>query len=191
MTQNTQDLARAKGGRGAATLQSWLQDQLRNIAPFITLLCLVVFFGVASPSFASWANLQNILVQVSVTGIMATGLTFVLLTGEMDLSFANVANAAGVIVAYFTLQDATVNIANIPLPGGAAIVIAILGALIFGAINAFGITRIGIPSFIMTLAMLEITAGVSAILVRGQIAYRIPTSSRRWGPGASALFRGW
>ena len=76
---------------------------------------------------------------------MATGLTFVLLTGEMDLSFANVANAAGVIVAYFTVQDASVNIANIPLPGGAAIVIAILGALAFGAVNAFGITRSASP----------------------------------------------
>ena len=115
---------------------------------------------------------------------MATGLTFVLLTGEMDLSFANVANAAGVIVAYFTVQDASVNIANIPLPGGAAIVIAILGALAFGAVNAFGITRIGIPSFIMTLAMLEISAGVCAILVRGQIAYKVPDLIETLGAGS-------
>jgi ribose transport system permease protein len=165
----------------------WLQDQLRNVAPFITLLCLVIFFGVASPSFATWANLHNILNQVSVTAIMATGLTFVLLTGEIDLSFANVANAVGIIVAYFTVQDASVNIANIPLPGAAAIFIAMLGALAFGAVNAFGITRIGIPSFIMTLAMLEISAGVCAILVRGQIAYRVPSlietlGSRSVGP---------
>jgi ribose transport system permease protein len=184
MSENTQDLARANSRRSEATVQSWLKDQLRNIAPFITLLCLVTFFGLASPSFVSWGNLHNVLVQVSVTGIMATGLTFVLLTGEMDLSFANVANAAGVIVAYFTVQDASVNIANIPLPGGAAIVIAILGALLFGAVNAFGITRLGIPSFIMTLAMLEISAGVCAILVRGQIAYRVPALVEKLGAGS-------
>ena len=175
MAQNAENLARAEAGRGLSTLQSWLRDQLRNIAPFITLICLVIFFGVASPSFATWGNLQNILSQVSVTAIMATGLTFVLLTGEMDLSFANVANAIGIVVAYFTIQDASVNIANIPLPGGPAIIIGIAAALVFGAINAFGITRIGIPSFIMTLAMLEISAGVCAILVRGQIAYRVPS----------------
>ena len=121
---------------------------------------------------------------------MATGLTFVLLTGEMDLSFANVANAAGIIVAYFTVQDASVNIANVPLPGAAAIVIAMLGALVFGAINAFGITQIGIPSFIMTLAMLEIGGRVRH---SGARADRLQGSGshRDVGREASARFRGW
>jgi len=45
---------------------------------------------------------------------------------------------------------------------------------VLGLINAFGITRIGIPSFIMTLAMLQIGAGICAMLVRGQIAYAVP-----------------
>jgi ribose transport system permease protein len=174
MAQIPENLGHPEGSGGVSAFQSWLQDQLRNIAPFITLLCLVIFFGVASPSFGTWGNLHNILTQVSVTAIMATGITFVLLTGEMDLSFANVANAVGVVVAYFTVQDASVNIANIPLPGGPAILLAFLAALLFGAINAFGVTRIGIPSFIMTLAVLEISSGVCAILVRGQIAYRVP-----------------
>ena len=48
----------------------FLRDQLRNIAPFITLLCLIVFFSVASPSFATLGNLVNILQQVSVTAMI-------------------------------------------------------------------------------------------------------------------------
>src|SRR5579875_1390587 len=158
----------------AARPGDWLREQLRNIAPFATLLFLVGIFSVASPSFATLDNLNNILQQISVTGIMAVGLTFVILCAEIDLSVASIANATGVIVAFFTVQDASVNIANVPLPGWLAIVAALASSVALGAANAIGMTVIGIPSFIMTLAMLQIAAGISAMLVRGQIAYAVP-----------------
>jgi ribose transport system permease protein len=151
-----------------------VRGRLRNLAPFATLLVLVVFFTVASGSFATFGNLQNIATQISVTAIIAVGLTFVILCAEIDLSVASIANATGIVVAYFTAQDASVSIANVPLPGGAAIAIAVASCLALGAVNAFGMTRIGIPSFIMTLAMLQIAAGICALLVRGQIAYAVP-----------------
>ena len=162
----------------------WLRNQLRNIAPFATLLVLVVLFCVASPSFATWGNLANILQQISVTGIIATGLTFVILCAEIDLSVASVANAAGIVVAFFTVQDASVNIANLPLPGAAAIALGLLAALALGAVTAFGVTVIGIPSFIMTLAMLQIASGLCAMLVRGQIAYAVPDAIGVLGNGS-------
>jgi ribose transport system permease protein len=159
---------------GRTRLAEWLRSQLRNIAPFATLLFLVVFFSLASPSFATVGNVWNILTQVSVTGIIAVGLTFVILCAEIDLSVAAIANATGIVVAFFTMQDASVSIDNIPLPGGIAIMLALTACFALGVVNAFGITRIGIPSFIMTLAMLQIGAGISAMLVRGQIAYAVP-----------------
>jgi ribose transport system permease protein len=67
-----------------------------------------------------------------------------------------------------------VNIANLPMPGAIAIILALLACFALGLITAFGVTRIGIPSFIMTLAMMQIGAGISAVLVRGQIAYTVP-----------------
>ncbi|MBV8578794.1 MAG: ABC transporter permease [Acetobacteraceae bacterium] len=152
----------------------WVRGQIRNIAPFATLLFLVAFFCIASPSFATFGNLANILTQISVTAIIAVGLTFVILCAEIDLSVASIANAAGIMVAFFTVQDASVNIANVPLPGWAAIMLSLGACFALGAINAFGLTRIGIPSFIMTLAMLQIAAGICALLVRGQIAYAVP-----------------
>jgi len=165
----------------------WLQGRLRNVAPFATLLFLVAFFCLVSPSFASLGNLTNILTQISVTGIIAVGLTFVILCAEIDLSVASVANATGIVVAFFTAQDASVNIANVPLAGWAAILIALAACAALGAVNAFGLTVIGIPSFIMTLAMLQIAAGICALLVRGQIAYAVPKlvgtlGSRSLGP---------
>src|SRR5262245_24145355 len=147
---------------------------MRNIAPLLTLICLSGFFAAASPSFATLDNVGNILTQVSVTGIIAVGLTFVILCAEIDLSVAAIANVTGIAVAWFTLQETYVNIANVPLPGFAAIVLALLGCVLLGLVNAGGVTLIGIPSFIMTLAMMQIGAGICALLVRGQIAYAVP-----------------
>lgn len=171
----------------AASAGHWLRGQLRNVAPFATLLFLVLFFSFASPSFVSLGNLANILTQICVTGIIAVGLTFVILCAEIDLSVASVANATGIVVAFFTAQDASVNINNVPLPGALAVVIALAVCFAIGVVNAFGLTRIGIPSFIMTLAMLQIAAGICALLVRGQIAYAVPPlivtlGSRSLGP---------
>ena len=171
MDTPTADLTAARGYR----IGDFLRNQLRNIAPFITLIALVGFFSIASPSFASLGNLVNILQQVSVTAIIAVGLTFVILTAEIDLSVGAIANATAIVLTFFTRQPDYVNIANLPMPGPIAIVLALGACCALGLLTAFGVTRIGIPSFIMTLAMMQIGAGVSAVLVRGQIAYSVPS----------------
>src|SRR5579864_6034278 len=165
----------APADREPRGIASFLRSQMRNIAPFLTLIFLSGFFAVASPSFATLDNVGNILTQVSVTGIIAVGLTFVILCAEIDLSIASIANVTGIAVAYFTMQESYVNIANIPMPGWAAILLALALCAMLGVVNALGLTIIGIPSFIMTLAMMQIAAGISALLVRGQIAYKVPS----------------
>ena len=167
-------------------MRNFVRNQMRNIAPFLTLIILLVFFSVASRSFASFDNAANILTQISVTGVIAVGLTFVILCAEIDLSVAAIANATGIAVAYFTLQENYVNIPNIPLPGVLAIGLALATCAFLGLVNAFGVTVIGIPSFIMTLAMMQIGAGISALLVRGQIAYAVPQFVATMGAGAVA-----
>src|SRR5256885_4168665 len=155
-------------------IAAMLRSQMRNIAPFLTLILLSAFFAFASPSFATLDNLGNILTQVSVPGIIAVGLTFVILCAEIDLSIASIANVTGIAVAYFTQQESYVNIANVTMAGWAAILLALALCALLGLVNALGLTIIGIPSFIMTLAMMQIAAGISALLVRGQIAYKVP-----------------
>jgi ribose transport system permease protein len=166
------DLAKPRAGFDFGRM---FRNQLRNIAPFATLIVLVAFFSIAAPTFATLGNLVNILQQVSVTAIIAVGLTFVILTAEIDLSVGAIAGATAIVLTYFTAQPDYVNIANIPLPGGIAIVLALLACCALGMITGFGVTKIGIPSFIMTLAMMQIGAGISAVLVRGQIAYSVPS----------------
>jgi ribose transport system permease protein len=161
----------------------FLRNQLRNIAPLITLISLFLFFSIASPSFMTLDNFANILAQVSLTSIIAVGLTFVILTGEIDLSVAAIANAIGIVMAFFTLQPDYANIQNLPMPGVVAVILALATCGLLGLITAFGVTRIGIPSFIMTLAMMQIAAGISAMLVRGQIAYKFPDIIQLLGSG--------
>lgn len=182
-TDNTEE----KQGVPAAPahgVRDWIAARLTNIAPFVTLLFLVAVFSAMSSSFMTLDNLGNVLRQIAVTGIIATGLTYVILTAEIDLSIAAIANVAGIVVAYFTLQEAYVNIANVPLPGFAAIIAALIVCFLLGCVNAAGVTLIGIPSFIMTLAMMQIGAGISALLVRGQIAYNIPPLVKELGSGS-------
>src|SRR6185437_15455566 len=181
MTTSSDVKAEPKSG---SRLGSFLRGQMRNIAPFATLIVLLVFFGVASPSFATLDNAANILVQISVAVVIAVGLTFVILCAEIDLSVAAIANATGIVVAYFTLQESYVNIANVPLPAVAAIVLALLSCAFLGLVNAVGVTVIGIPSFIMTLAMMQIGAGICALLVPGQIAYAVPGFVAAMGAGS-------
>jgi ribose transport system permease protein len=165
---------------------SGLKRHSAAAAPFVTLLALVVFFSIASPRFASLDNLRNILAEISVTGIIAVGLTFVILCAEIDLSVASVANATGVIAAFFTAQAEPVNIDNIPLPGGVAVALSLAACFAIGLVNAIGVVKIGIPSFIMTLAMLQIGNGICAMLIRGQIAYSVPPMISTLGSGSLA-----
>jgi ribose transport system permease protein len=149
-------------------------DRLRTIAPLFTLFALVIFFSSATSTFATLDNAVNIIRQLSITGIIAVGLTFVILTAEIDLSVAAVANAVGIAVAYFTIQPDYVNIDNVPVQGWIAVILALAAAMAFGLVTALGMNLVGIPSFIMTLAVMQIANGVSAMLIRGQIAYQYP-----------------
>src|SRR5262249_30939856 len=105
------------------------RNQLRNIAPFITLLFLVLFFSIASPSslcVATLPSLRNLRHRLLLTGINTVVMTFVILTAEIDLSVGAVANATAIVLTFFTLQPDYVNIGNIPMPGAVAIILALL-----------------------------------------------------------------
>ena len=121
-------------------LKRFLAEQMRNIAPVFTLIVLVIFFSAQALSFRTVDNFMNILSQASITGIIAVGLTFVILTAEIDLSVAAVANAIGITIAYFTIQPDYVNIANLPLHGVIAIVLTLVSGLCLGLVTAFGVT---------------------------------------------------
>jgi ribose transport system permease protein len=148
---------------------------LSTLAPVWTLLALVVFFAIASPTFLRGPNLNNILVQISVLAIFGTGMTFVLLTGEIDLSIAAVAGLSGMIAAYL-FQNLHV---QEPIPLLAGLVVATL----LGFLSGVASTRFRIPTFMATLAMSYIATGLNTYVSKGRTISNLPEISKFLGSG--------
>ena len=124
-------------------------------APVILALALVVLvFSQTAQNFFSPANFTNIITQMAGTCLIAYGVVFVLLIGEIDLSVAFVSGVAGVVVAETQLPNG----AN--LPWYLCVFLAILAATLIGAAQGSVVALIGVPSFVVTLAGYEIWQGV-------------------------------
>jgi ribose/xylose/arabinose/galactoside ABC-type transport system permease subunit len=118
----------------------------------------VVFLSIATDTFLNERNLLLMLRQASIYGIPAIGATFVILLGELDISFASVIGAAGVAGAEVLLQG-----------GGSTVAIAaaIGVGILVGLVNGFLVTMLRIPSVVATLGMLSIVLGVSIVYTGG------------------------
>ena len=127
----------------------------RSLTITVAGLILFVFFSFTARQFLTANNLLNIVRNVSLIGIVAVGMTYVLVAGEIDLS---VGSAYGVLIVIMGLLVSGAGID----PWLATLVVMGLGAVI-GTLNGTLVTRFGIPSFIVTLAML--TAYRSAALI--------------------------
>jgi ribose transport system permease protein len=137
----------------------WIR-RLKVLAPVWTLLVLWLFFSLATPSFATAANFNNILSQVSTAGILAVGMTFVLLTGEIDLSIAAVmALSAEVSVQLYRVYGVPE-----PIPLIAALLTGLLCGMGSGAIS----TIMRVPTFMATLAMSLIAEGLTLWISQGR-----------------------
>ena len=134
---------------------------------------LVVLFGVAClfvPNFYRPQNMVNILTNNWFIVILGIGVTFLLITGNFDMSVGGNIAMTGVLSVWFC-QAANVSqnvLANgLGLPYAAALVLALVCAMGIGAINAFFIARLKVPSIIITLGTMMLARGVAQIVPRG------------------------
>lgn len=147
------------------TLLGWARRRARDLAPFITLVALVVFFSLATDSFFNTINFRNILGQVATLAIVSTGITFVILCGEIDLSIAAVATMTGVVAAFLYGETGTSQVV--------AVLLGVVAATGLGLLNGWSTTRIGLPSFIATLATMQIASGLGQYITKGSILYTL------------------
>jgi len=134
-----------------------------------------LFFGVLSPGFLEVANLVNILIQSSSAAIVAIGMTFVLLTGGIDLSVGAVMFLSAVVAGKMVLS-------GLPLPLAILSIMAI--GIVIGCVNALFITRLKILAFVVTLATLYVGRGL-ALMISQTRAMNLPETflhigSARW-----------
>lgn len=132
-----------------------------NLADYGLMLAIILVIGglmVLSPAFRDPENLIGIGRQVAILGIAAGAMTFVILSGEIDLSVGAVASAAAVVTAIALSQGW----------GVLAIPVGLLVGALFGLLNGLLIVHVAVPSFIATLVSFFIAQGVALTLTGGQ-----------------------
>ncbi|WP_068113510.1 ABC transporter permease [Tropicimonas marinistellae] len=127
--------------------------------PLIGLLLLCAFLTFASDSFMSFRNFLNIMDQITVLGIMAVGMTFVILIAGIDLSVGSVLALAMMVLGYLNVEAG--------MPMSIAITGALAAAAICGGASGMMITTFGVPPFIATLAMMSIARGLANMITNG------------------------
>ena len=141
--------------------------ETRNRARIGTLLSLTlvallglmwIMLAFSTQNFATPNNIQNLLRQGAMTAILAIGETFVIITAGIDLSVGAVVGFTSVIIAILLTNG---------FPIWAAILITLLFGFAIGAFHAFGISKLGLPPFIMTLATLTALRGIGLLMTNG------------------------
>jgi len=145
--------------------------RLLEFAPLVLFGAVLVLFGSLSRRFLEPSNLVNIVAQASSTGIVAVGMTFVLLTAGVDLSVGAIMFVAAAVAGKMMLAGVA-----LPLALGAMLVIG----LAVGAVNAFFITRIRVVAFIVTLSTLFIGRGLGLWITETR-AMNLPESFLQLG----------
>ncbi len=128
--------------------------------PLIGLILLCVFLSLTTETFLTLRNFLNVMDQVTVLGVMAVGMTLVILIGGIDLSVGSVLALSGMVVGY--LGD------NLHWPFALGIAMALIVSAVCGAISGLMVTRLKMPAFIATLAMMSIARGVASIITNGE-----------------------
>jgi len=128
----------------------------QKLLAFAGLIALIVVFSLASPNFLQFGNIVSIVLATCVTGVLALGITFVIVTGGIDLSVGTVMTFSAVMSAVF------VTYWGLPIPLGVCAGIA-AGALC-GLVNGIAISKLNIPPFIATLGVMMVTRGLSLVI---------------------------
>lgn len=139
----------------------------------IILFLLVIAFTIINPVFLSFKNIINILKQISIMGIMALGMTFVLLTGGIELSMGAQVSLVCVTLSIF--------VKNLGMPVVLAMLIAIVETMLVGAFNGFLISKTKVPPLILTLGTSTFLEGFNFTICGGLPVYGLPASLKWLG----------
>lgn len=139
----------------------------QTLLAFASLILLIIIFTIASPNFFRTDNLIGILLATAVNGILAVGVTFIIITGGIDLSIGTVMTFGSVMAGVF------ITMWGLPIPLG--ILAGILAGALCGLINGFSIAKLKIPPFIATLGMMMVTKGLNLILSGVKPVYFVDT----------------
>ena len=143
------------------------KDAIQQVLAFTSLVLMFIFFSIASPNFLTLTNIVSIIMATCVIGLLAIGVTFIIVAGGIDLSIGTAmtfsAVMAGVFITYWGFPLAVGFLAGI-----------ITGAAV-GFLNGVMISKLKLPAFITTLGMMMATKGLSLIISGSTPIYFIDT----------------
>ncbi|MEH2191425.1 MAG: ribose ABC transporter permease [Nostoc sp.] len=147
-------LANNPASRNRKSISTLLE--VAGILPILVIIC--ILFAFLSPNFLTGGNIVNILRQASINIVLATGMTFVILTGGIDLSVGSILAVSAVVGLLVSL---------LPALSWAAVPAALLAGLLLGLVNGALITFLDVPPFIVTLGSLTALRGVAFLIAKG------------------------
>jgi ribose transport system permease protein len=145
--------------RGITLRQDFFSHYGRQLGTLSGLLGLIVVLWILTPHFLTVSNLLNVAQQATIIAIIAVGMTFVIITGGIDLSVGSVLAFAGVVMANALLS-------GVPLP--LALLIGLGVGLLCGITNGLLITIGRLPPFIATLGMMSVARGAALMFTEGR-----------------------
>jgi ribose transport system permease protein len=152
---------------------------MNDLGTLIALLGLCVIMTILSPRFLMVSNFTNIFVQISIISIIAVGMTFVILTGGIDLSVGSIVAFCGLLLGSC--------IVNFKLPIWVGILAALCAGTSVGFINGILISRLNLPPFIATLGTMSIVRGAAFSITGGSPVYTYPKPFLRIAGNAGPL----
>ena len=160
---SSSDSGPAPVGSVGAYVRRWFDNvrsgELGSLPIIIGLIIIAIVFQSQNDRFLTASNFVNLIVQSAAFATIAMGIVFVLLLGEIDLSVGYVSGVAGVIAAVLLIPDG--NEVSTPI----AVALALGSGIAIGTFHGLIITKIGIPSFVVTLAGLIAWNGVVLLLI--------------------------
>ncbi|OHD26928.1 MAG: ribose ABC transporter permease [Spirochaetes bacterium RBG_16_67_19] len=157
--------AAASSGKWKSSTQA-----IQKAAAFLSLVLMIGFFSIGSPFFMSFDNLMTVILQTSVIGILAIGVTFVIISAGIDLSLGAVLALAGMIIG---------KAANAGLPVWVSVILGILVATVMGFLNGFLVAKATLPPFIATLGIMMIARGLTLVISQARPVYFLVAPSFR------------
>jgi ribose transport system permease protein len=131
-------------------------EYVQRLLALGALIILLVFFSIIAPHFASLENYRNILTATASNGLLATGVTFVIITGGIDLSIGTGTAFASVALGIVAV--------NLGLPLWLGLIAGLAAGGVVGLINGALIAKLKLPPFIATLGMMYVTIGMAQVL---------------------------
>jgi erythritol transport system permease protein len=155
---------------------------LKARAVFV-LLALLVLFSILAPSFLTANNLAILSKHVAISAILAIGMTFVVLTGGIDLSVGSLAGLGGMVAGYLLTQGILIaGVVHYP-PVAGVIFITLAACLIVGLLNGWLVAKAGVAPFIATLGTLYIARGAALLMSNGKTFPNLAGQSLRGNTG--------